>query len=181
MGLIGRGWKPCEGWSRPVLIGRGLAHNTFVARIHCVTLSTQPKPAPREVSGGVGVCSVGWCSLNIVVGGCGGGVTPGPIPNPEAKPSSADGTALARVWESRSPPTFNVKTEWAPASRRGPTFVLPIISERTDSGRAISASCPPGHSAVHSCSVTLAPPSAGSARSEHVARNGPCGDEEERR
>jgi hypothetical protein len=34
--------------------------------------------------------------------------TPGPIPNPEAKPSSADGTALVRVWESRSPPTFNV-------------------------------------------------------------------------
>ena len=26
------------------------------------------------------------------------------IPNPEAKPSSADGTALGRVWESRTPP-----------------------------------------------------------------------------
>src|SRR5690242_281949 len=48
MGLIGRGWKPCEGWSRPVLIGRGLAHNVVV-RIHCVTLSTQP------VHPGVGV------------------------------------------------------------------------------------------------------------------------------
>ena len=35
--------------------------------------------------------------------------TPGPIPNPEAKPSSADGTALVRVWESRSPPTFNIE------------------------------------------------------------------------
>jgi hypothetical protein len=46
--------------------------------------------------------------LNSVVGGhCGRG-TPGPIPNPVAKPSSADGTALARVWESRSPPTFNM-------------------------------------------------------------------------
>ena len=30
--------------------------------------------------------------------------TPGHIPNPEAKPFSADGTALARVWESRTPP-----------------------------------------------------------------------------
>ena len=30
--------------------------------------------------------------------------TPGPIPNPEVKPLSADGTALARVWESRTPP-----------------------------------------------------------------------------
>ena len=46
--------------------------------------------------------------VDMVVGGCGGGGTPGPIPNPEAKPSSADGTALVRVWESRSPPTFNV-------------------------------------------------------------------------
>ena len=35
--------------------------------------------------------------------------TPGPIPNPEAKPARADGTALGRVWESRLPPTLNKK------------------------------------------------------------------------
>src|SRR5690606_32896602 len=29
---------------------------------------------------------------------------PGPIPNPEAKATCADGTALDRVWESRTPP-----------------------------------------------------------------------------
>ena len=29
--------------------------------------------------------------------------TPGPIPNPEVKLSSADGTARETVWESRSP------------------------------------------------------------------------------
>src|SRR4051812_14616209 len=34
------------------------------------------------------------------------GETPGPIPNPEAKPFSADGTALVRGWESRTPPDF---------------------------------------------------------------------------
>ena len=39
-------------------------------------------------------------------GGYGGGETPGPVPNPEAKPSSADGTALVRVWESRTPPNI---------------------------------------------------------------------------
>jgi hypothetical protein len=33
-----------------------------------------------------------------------GGETPGHIPNPEAKPASADGTALEMVWESRTPP-----------------------------------------------------------------------------
>jgi hypothetical protein len=32
------------------------------------------------------------------------GETPGPIPNPEAKPFSADGTALVAGWESRTPP-----------------------------------------------------------------------------
>ena len=90
MGLIGRGWKPCEGWSRPVLIGRGLARN-HVVRIHCVTLSTQPHTNILIV-------------LDSVVGGDGGGGTPGPIPNPEAKPSSADGTAPETVWESRTPP-----------------------------------------------------------------------------
>ena len=30
--------------------------------------------------------------------------TPGPIPNPEVKPASADGTATERLWESRTPP-----------------------------------------------------------------------------
>ena len=29
---------------------------------------------------------------------------PGPIPNPEVKPFSADGTAVERLWESRTPP-----------------------------------------------------------------------------
>jgi len=37
-------------------------------------------------------------------GGYSGGETPGSIPNPEVKPSSADGTAPETGWESRSPP-----------------------------------------------------------------------------
>ncbi len=37
-------------------------------------------------------------------GGYGGKETPGYIPNPEVKLLCADGTALGRVWESRSPP-----------------------------------------------------------------------------
>lgn len=36
--------------------------------------------------------------------------TPGPIPNPEVKPFSADGTATGRLWESRtSPDIFSVE------------------------------------------------------------------------
>ena len=43
-----------------------------------------------------------------------GGETPGPIPNPEAKPARADGTAPGREWESRLPPTQQLHT-YAPA------------------------------------------------------------------
>ena len=44
----------------------------------------------------------GWCVETF--GGFGEGETPGPIPNPEVKPFSADGTAWEPVWESRTPP-----------------------------------------------------------------------------
>ena len=37
-------------------------------------------------------------------GGHRGRVTPVPIPNTEVKPATADGTACAGVWESRSLP-----------------------------------------------------------------------------
>jgi hypothetical protein len=41
-------------------------------------------------------------------GGHSEGETPGPIPNPEVKPFSADGTAPETVWESRTPPDTNI-------------------------------------------------------------------------
>src|SRR4051812_6889420 len=40
--------------------------------------------------------------------------TPGPIPNPEVKPTSADGTAPETVWESRTPPDNNHTLRAAP-------------------------------------------------------------------
>src|SRR3954454_16403256 len=43
-------------------------------------------------------------------GGHSVGETPGPIPNPEAKTHSADGTAPGRVWESRSPPEHHSRS-----------------------------------------------------------------------
>ena len=48
-----------------------------------------------------------------------------PFPNPEAKTASADGTAPARVWESRTPPpTQTHKREGGP-HRGPPPFVCP--------------------------------------------------------
>src|SRR5687768_14534157 len=53
-------------------------------------------------------------------GGHSVGETPGPIPNPEAKTHSADGTAPGRVWESRSPPDINYSK--APTPPSGPSL-----------------------------------------------------------
>ena len=77
-------------------------NNTFVcwifksfARVRCSVSGMTP---PTQVV----VVGVG----QLFVGGVSGRVTPGPIPNPEAKSACADGTALGRVWESRSPPAL---------------------------------------------------------------------------
>ena len=45
-------------------------------------------------------------TFNVVSGGNSEGDTPVPISNTAVKPLSADGTALATVWESRSLPGF---------------------------------------------------------------------------
>jgi len=87
------------GTNRP----RASPQHLIVARIHYVTLSKQPPS--WWVVGSVRVCCL---YLDSVVGGFSVGETPGPIPNPEAKPFSADGTALGRVWESRTLPAFNL-------------------------------------------------------------------------
>ena len=66
---------------------------------NCITLTLISRTCPKGVS---------------VVDG--GGETPGPIPNPEAKPARADGTAPGREWESRLPPTQQLHTQ-APATQ----------------------------------------------------------------
>ena len=70
--------------------------------------------------------------------------TPGPIPNPEAKPCSADGTAPEGVWESRTPPNTPQQGEQgAPHKRAG----LLSHSHRLYSG-GIRPRSPPGSRAV---------------------------------
>jgi deazaflavin-dependent oxidoreductase (nitroreductase family) len=51
--------------------------------------------------------------LSRFSGGLGEGETPLPIPNREVKPLSADGTWLARAWESRTPPVSSPHTRAA--------------------------------------------------------------------
>ena len=80
------------------------------------------------------------------VGGYSGGETPGPIPNPEAKPAYADGTALGRVWESKSPPTPQLKNEIGSVrhrsnSMRGAPFCVctPFTSDHSGYSGGFSA------------------------------------------
>ena len=59
-----------------------------------------------------------------LVGGRGGGGTPGPMPNPEVKPPSADGTAASgRGRAGRLRPTTGIWPGQGPASRRGPALL----------------------------------------------------------
>src|SRR5690606_15554765 len=93
MGLIGQTWKRSNAcWSGLVLIGRGLDHK---GATHPLCNSETPHPHNTGLV------------VSQSFGGYSGGDTPGPIPNPEAKPASADGTAPPRVWESRTPPNTN--------------------------------------------------------------------------
>src|SRR5215213_9799758 len=74
-------------------------------RVHCAVLNARTSILVRT------------CSQSY--GGHGERETPGHIPNPEAKPLSADGTALGTGWESRTPPD---NTSKGPSrQRRGPS------------------------------------------------------------
>ena len=66
-------------------MGRGL--DGLISRSAEKLCSFEGPPRSRTISGG-------YCV----------GETPLPIPNRAVKPHSADGTWLARAWESRSPP-----------------------------------------------------------------------------
>src|SRR3984893_16320252 len=56
--------------------------------------------------------------LSPFSGGFSEGETPLPIPNRAVKPLSADGTWLARAWESRTPPVFRAIGRFRAAYRR---------------------------------------------------------------
>lgn len=93
--------------------------------------------------------------------------TPGPIPNPEVKPFSADGTATERLWESRTPPDKHCRSG---ATRR----VAPLLHFRTVSSPG-RASCRRRHSSTTTSRPQraggIASPQAGSATEDGVGRH----------
>ena len=118
--MIGRRCKARERLSRAPLIGRALRDTSKSTPLPTV-LKTFPsssavrppgrperlpapkQPAPQRPPG---------------AGGHGGRGTPGPIPNPEVKPASAEGTAGATLWETRAPPAPGARCAGLGAGRR---------------------------------------------------------------
>ena len=152
--LIGRRWKPREGWSRPVLTGDGdiAAHSPscvwgWVRVFFCCWIVpgdnerwngheydvderfvSRPLAGSRTATVMMPEWFPFWSSVPFDYGFCGGhgpGVTPGPFPNPEAKAWHGDGTAPGRVWESNTPPqTFLVGFPVEPTLRETPPFFV---------------------------------------------------------
>ena len=154
--MIGRRWKPREGWSRPVLTGDGdiAAHSPscvwgWVRVFFCCWIVpgdnerwngheydvderfvSRPLAGSRTATVMMPEWFPFWSSVPFDYGFCGGhgpGVTPGPFPNPEAKAWHGDGTAPGRVWESNTPPqTFLVGFPVEPTLRETPPFLYPV-------------------------------------------------------
>src|SRR5919106_689665 len=94
-----------------------------MSRVHCAVLNARTSS---------------WFTGSQSYGGHGERETPGLIPNPEAKPLSADGTALETGWESRTPPDTDLIMKGHPPRR-----VAPHASCRHDATDAIDEE--PGH------------------------------------
>ena len=74
-----------------------------------ITTNTTPKTTTGDLS-------EYWLNHLVVV--IAAGKRPASIPNLEAKPASADGTAPGRVWESRTPPQQTFTSGWGPEHDR---------------------------------------------------------------
>ena len=96
--------------------------------------TTHPPLKPRGATGLISFTQENNGSPRY--GGHSGRETPGPIPNPEVKPASANGTAPDRMWESRTPPnillSMGVIFGWPPSLLWGASGVHPEQSPRSE-------------------------------------------------
>src|SRR3954447_18354791 len=109
-----------------------------MSRVHCAALNVRTPPSQR----------VGGAQSSQRYGGHGERETPGLIPNPEAKPFSADGTARGTGWESRTPPDI-LSRNGVTATAVAPFLhfaVPPVSAPKPDPPPApeapMSAACP---------------------------------------
>src|SRR5687767_13129428 len=117
-------------------------------RVHCAVLNARTRQLVHTRSQSYG--------------GHGERETPGNIPNPEAKPLSADGTALETGWESRTPP--DITSTKGPSIRWGPSS-FPVLARNS------SVHQPPRRRGSFDVAPTLSPSQSFSGRnSRHAER-----------
>src|SRR5690606_42075114 len=97
-------WKRGNSWSGPVLIGRQLHHNPIHndQKTQASTVRFWSHPPPPTLAGRGGWSRDGY--LHRVTAAIARRETPGPIPNPEAKPLSAACHAWESTEESKTQP-----------------------------------------------------------------------------
>jgi hypothetical protein len=100
-------------------MGRGLDGFLYLPPLGGPTI---PAVALCSFEGPGGVC------LSPFSGGFSEGETPLPIPNRAVKPLSADGTWLARAWESRTPPVSSEAHCEPPQPGGAQSFARPVPS-----------------------------------------------------
>ena len=99
-------------------------------------------PRNRYISG---MLSEYWLNHLVVV--IAAGKRPASIPNLEAKPASADGTAPGRVWESRTPPQHSIQAGGALGTHvPSPTRLLYAPTRIHDHAHRTSEHNPTTHS-----------------------------------
>ena len=150
---IGRRWKPCEGWSRPVLTGdrgtffqscwvgsRPVMVSRWMARnaVSCghdddagKAFCLRPLSGSRTATIGIGRVAGSVCRPILVVGRYIGFAVvmaqvrrPVPFRTRKLRPGRGDGTALERVWESSTPPHSTSGFPSSVTLREPPFFVF---------------------------------------------------------
>ena len=101
-------------------------HDKVLVATMRITTNTTPE---TDTLGGQ---SEYWLNHLVVV--IAAGKRPASIPNLEAKPASADGTAPGRVWESRTPPQHTQRLGPGTHTVPGPNLYILMLARRA-SGR----------------------------------------------
>ena len=153
--MIGGRCKGREALSRAALIGRAHAR-VGAPRGLKETLSLDRCAAPRapEAAPEEHMTPQVHDERPSRAGGRGGGGTPGTIPNPKAKPASAESTAGATPREGRAPPAREGRLREGPLpSGRGPLLrmrSLRVCRHHPDGG-GIPRTSASGHTTMNAC------------------------------
>ena len=142
-----------------------------IHRVHCAVTDTTPTQSHNQIH--TDTSCTPQIDVSVVDSG---GETPGPIPNPEAKPARADGTAPGRRWESRLPPTqqLHTNTRHTPTQVRGGCFsIYPLHHRLADTTTPHRGHCIAGTHALRNAGSPARRGGTDSLRTTPVTHCGP--------